>query len=112
MAQPTHLNAKPPEEQLEIEAMTRVEESAEAKVRRTNTEVLRTDIMYEKIRDWIRYPEVVTPFPWADAAEWVTPCNWDDLDYYESCPRGFPAGVREWRERLYAHHRSIGLPLE
>ena len=41
----------------------------------------------------------------------MTPCNWDDLDYYETCLRGYPPGVREWRERLYAHHRSIGLLL-
>ena len=39
-------------------------------------------------------------------------CNLDDLDYYETCPRGYPPGVREFRERLYAHHRRIGLPLD
>ena len=29
------------------------------------------------------------------------PCNLDDLDYYETCPRGYPAGVREFRERQF-----------
>ena len=52
-----------------------------------------------------------TPFPWP-GAEYILPCNWDDLDYFETSHRGYPPGVREFRERLYAHHRAIGLPLE
>ena len=65
-------------------------QEAEAQVSRLHSQVLRCDILFEKISAWTRYPEVVTPFPWPDAAEWVTPCNWDDLDYYETCPRGYP----------------------
>ena len=65
----------------------------------------------DRIRDWIKYPDVVTPFPWP-GEPYIIACNLDDLDYYETCPRGFPDGLGEWRERWYAHHRSIGLPLE
>ena len=73
--------------------------------------VVETRLAMERIKEWIRYPEVVTPFPWP-GEEYILPCNLDDLDYYETCPRGFPDGVREWQERWYAHHRSIGLPLD
>ena len=65
----------------------------------------------ERMRLWFRCPEVVTPFPWP-GAEYILPCNWDDLDYFETSHRGYPPGVREFRERLCAHHRAIGLPLE
>ena len=64
-----------------------------------------------RILDWRTYPDVITPFPWP-GKEYIVPCNWDDMDYYETCHRGYPSGVREFRERLYAHHRAIGLPLE
>ena len=60
---------------------------------------------------WFRCPDVITPFPWP-GTEYILPCNMDDLDYYETSHRGYPPGVREFRERLFAHHRSIGLPLE
>ena len=59
----------------------------------------------------MEYPEVITPFPWP-GKEYIVPCNFDDFDYYDTCPRGYSAGVREFRERLYAHHRAIGLPLD
>jgi len=42
----------------------------------------------------------------------ILSCNVDDLDYYDSCPRGYLNSVREWKERLFAHHRAIGLPLD
>ena len=64
-----------------------------------------------RIREWIRYPDVVTPFPWPGEV-YILPCNLDDLDYYETCPRGYPPGIREWKERWYEHHRAIGLPLD
>ena len=35
-------------------------------------------------------------------------CNEDDILYYRTCPRGFPAGVREFGERLWAHHEALG----
>ena len=59
----------------------------------------------------MRYPDVLTPFPWTRET-YVVPCNWNDLEYYETAPRGYPAGVREWRARFEAHHRSIGLPVD
>ena len=65
----------------------------------------------KRMRAWFSCPDVITPFPWP-GAEYILPCNWDDLDYFETSHRGYPPGVREFRERLYAHHRSIGLPLE
>jgi hypothetical protein len=65
----------------------------------------------ERMRAWLKCPDVLTPFPWP-GDEYIFPCNWDDLDYFETSHRGYPPGVREFRERLYAHHRSIGLPLE
>jgi hypothetical protein len=78
-----------------------------------NTETLRCHIVCQRISDWIRYPDVITPFPWPDGTyPYVVPCNWDDLNYYETAPRGYPAGVREWRVRFEAHMRSIGLPVD
>ena len=65
----------------------------------------------ERIIEWMEYQEVMTPFPWP-GEDYVMPCNLDDLAYYETCPRGYPAGVGAFKERLYAHHRSIGLPLD
>lgn len=55
---------------------------------------------------------MITPFPWP--GKWyVIRCNLDNLDYgIETGPRSYPAGVGEFRERLYAHHRSLGLPLD
>ena len=87
------------------------DDAAKAAVDAANAEAERCRIISERMSEWEKYPDVLTPFPWPDAA-YVLPCNFDDLEYYETCPRGFPAGVREWKERFYAHHRSIGLPLE
>lgn len=62
---------------------------------------------WQRICDWMFYPDVLTPFPWPDA-EYIIPCNEDDILYYRTCPRGFPAGVREFGERLWAHHEALG----
>ena len=42
----------------------------------------------DRIREWSRYPNVVTPFP-MPGEEPVLPCNAFDLVYYGMCHRGY-----------------------
>ena len=87
------------------------EDAANEAAAAAETASLEANAIRDRMAEWMRYPDVVTPFPWA-GKEYIVPCSLDDLDYYETCHRGYPAGVREWKERWYAHHRSIGLPLD
>ena len=58
-----------------------------------------------RMRAWFRCPDVVTPFPWP-GAEYIVPCNWDDLDSFELS--GYPPGTFAFKMRLFAHHMSMG----
>jgi hypothetical protein len=86
-------------------------DAAAAAVRAADRGFQEASMAWKRMADWIKYPDVVTPFPWP-GEEYILPCNLDDLEYYATCPRGYPTGVREWEERWYAHHRAIGLPLD
>jgi hypothetical protein len=82
--------------------LERREDAARAAADAARAESDRCRTIYERMTDWLEYPGVITPFPWQDTP-YMLPCNRDDLYYYKACPRGFPAGVREWKERYDTH---------
>jgi hypothetical protein len=82
--------------------LERRDDAAQAAADAARAESDRCRTIYERISIWLEYPGVVTPFPWPDTP-YVLPCNRNDIEYYEACPRGFPAGVREWKKRYEAH---------
>jgi hypothetical protein len=59
----------------------------------------------QRMMDWIKLPDRLTPFPWV-GDEYIEPCNARDLDYYEGRPDKCPPEVREW----YARYQAFRLP--
>ena len=80
--------------------------AVEQALQAAEAEMARWNVIVERMHEWMKYPEVLTPFPWA-GKEYIIPCNHNDLEYYQVCPRGYPPGVREWEVRWEAHEDAL-----